>query len=84
MRGAALLHALHPADAPRVRAYVSAAIQGGGNAYDLRLTFRVRTSRQGESVWLSIRGRERLEPGGQRRLVGIARDITRERHDADL
>ncbi len=83
MRGAALLRALHPADAPRVRAYVTAAIQGGGNAYDLRLTFRVRSSRQDEPVWLSIRGRERLEPGGQRRLVGIARDITRERHDAD-
>ena len=82
-RGAALLRALHPADAPRVRAYVTAAIQSQGSAYDLRLTFRVRSSRQEEPVWLSIRGRERQEPGGRRRLVGIARDITRERHDAD-
>ncbi len=83
LRGAALLRALHPADAPRVRAYVSAAIQSQGSGYDLRLTFRVRNPRQGEPVWLSIRGRERQEPGGHRRLLGIARDITRERQDAD-
>jgi PAS domain S-box-containing protein len=77
-----LINILHPQDSETVQAVFrkATASESGGEA---QLEFRVRGRNSTEPVWLSVRGRRVTEPDGTRRIIGIARDITRERQNAD-
>jgi PAS domain S-box-containing protein len=77
-----LINILHPEDSENVQAVFKMATAGDSEG-EAQLEFRVRGRNSTEPVWLSVRGRRVTEPDGTRRIIGIARDITKKRQNAD-
>jgi signal transduction histidine kinase len=70
---------VHPADLPAFQRHVRAQLRLSDKAVaDLFLRFK---SADGEWVWLALRARvlDRDERGAVRRIIGVARDVTRDR-----
>ena len=77
-----LINILHPEDSESVQAMFRTATAGDSDS-EAQLEFRVRAHSSTEPVWLSVRGRRVTDPDGTRRIIGIARDISKERRNAD-
>jgi PAS domain S-box-containing protein len=80
--GGDLLDTLHPEDRDRVDAALQAAIRGDGDGV-VDLQYRLRGLRTGRPMWVAVTGRRVVGDDGGVRVLGIARDITRERRDAE-
>jgi PAS domain S-box-containing protein len=77
-----MLDALHPEDRDRVDAALQAAIRGEDDGI-VDLQYRLRGLQTRRLMWVAVTGRRVVNGDGSIRVLGIARDITEERRDAE-
>ncbi|MCW8156062.1 PAS domain S-box protein [Stutzerimonas stutzeri] len=77
-----ILARVHPDDRGKLLKALGDTLAGKGDG-EFQLDYRIFDTRIGEFVWLANRGRRLLDPSGELRILGTARNITAERNAAE-
>ncbi|MCQ4297263.1 PAS domain S-box protein [Pseudomonas stutzeri] len=77
-----ILARVHPDDRSGLIRALGDTLAGNGDG-EFQLDYRIFDTRISEFVWLANRGRRLLDPSGEVRILGTARNITAERNAAE-
>ena len=77
-----ILARVHPDDRGKLLKALGDTLSGKGDG-EFQLDYRIFDTRINEFVWLANRGRRLLDPSGELRILGTARNITAERNAAE-